>query len=133
MKTALIKPLLIGLAAGFATAALSEESVVVQPHAAKQFARLPSDLAFPEGITANPETGEIFVGTFGARNALLRYSRSGRLEARKNIDPPLLDLAYNPVDDKVYFVNFIESSIQRIAADFDSDSPIETVALLSLT
>src|SRR5206468_3978177 len=45
------------------------------------FVTLPDGVRFPEGITANPANGDIYVSTFdgGGQNKLLRYSRHGRL------------------------------------------------------
>ena len=136
MKNAAITIVVFALTAGFSTAVWSGDSVVVMPHAAKRFAKLPADLIFPEGITANPATRDIFVGTFDTSmtpvNALLRYSKSGRLKARRDLTPPMLDLAYNHIDDKIYFVNFGESKIQRIDAGFDGSTPVETVATIPM-
>jgi hypothetical protein len=53
---------------------------------AELFATLPEGARFPEGITANPASGDIFVGTFDAgapNNQLLRFDRHGRLEASR--------------------------------------------------
>jgi DNA-binding beta-propeller fold protein YncE len=99
---------------------------------AQEFATLPDGVRFPEGITANPVTGDIFVGTFDARdppgvrnNKLLRYSRSGRLLAQKDFGPtPLLGLGFR--GGHVYILNFGASQLQRIAASFDT--PVEVIA-----
>ena len=40
------------------------DEIIVKPHAARRFAVLPDGVRFPEGITANPKTEEIYVGTF---------------------------------------------------------------------
>src|SRR5688572_27514987 len=102
----------------------------------QRFATLPDGVRFPEGITANPANGDIFVGTFegGADNQLLRFNRQGRLEASRSFGPtPLLGLAFNPRDGKVYiaavgdFVGDLAGSrIRRIAANLSG--PIEDVA-----
>ena len=134
MKKIVVTTLAVALMTGFAPAVWSGESVVVLPHAAKRFATLPADLLFPEGITVNPATRDIFVATFDTSdmpiNALLRYSKSGKLEARLNLTPPMLGLAYNPIDRMVYFINFGQSLIQRVDADFDASSMIDTVAAI---
>jgi DNA-binding beta-propeller fold protein YncE len=101
----------------------------------QEFATLPSGVRYPEGITANPATGDLYVGTFDARepastrnNKLLRYSRSGRLLAQKDFGPaPLLGLGFR--EGKVYILNFGASELQRIAANFDAATPVETVAV----
>jgi hypothetical protein len=101
---------------------------------AQEFATLPDGVRFPEGITANPATGDIFVGTFDAReppaarnNKLLRYSRSGRLLAQKDFGPtPLLGLGFR--GGQVYILNFGASQLQRIAANFDAATPVQVVA-----
>lgn len=101
--------------------------------AVELFAKLPNGVRFPEGITANPVTGEIYVGTFdfGSPNKLLRYDRHGHLVAQKDFGgTPLLGLAFGPTDRKVYIANFGASKIQRIRAHFDSSSPVEDVATI---
>ena len=97
-----------------------------------KFATLPDGVRFPEGITANPATGEIYVGTFDFgpnANKLLRYDRHGRLVGQRDFGgTPLLGLAFGPADGKVYITNFGASEIQRIDANFGAGSAIETVA-----
>lgn len=106
-------------------------------NAALKFATLPDGVRFPEGITANPATGEIYVATFdfGAPNKLLRYARNGKLLAERDFgSEPLLGLAFR--NGKVYIANVGNlngigpARIQRIAADFDGSTPIEDVAVL---
>jgi DNA-binding beta-propeller fold protein YncE len=107
--------------------------------AAKLFATLPDGVRFPEGITANPANGDIYVATFDAPpgnhpNKLLRYDRHGRLEAVRDFgNDPLLGLEFDRVHQKVYILNVGDfsgsgSRIQRIAADFSASTPIEAVA-----
>ena len=102
---------------------------------AELFATLPDGVRFPEGITANPASGDIFVGTFDAgspNNRLLRFDRHGRLEASRSFGTtPLLGLEFN--DGKVYIAAVGDfsgtgSRIQRIAANFDANTAIEEVA-----
>ena len=65
---------------------------------AELFATLPDGVRFPEGITANPASGDIFVGTFdaGSPNKLLRFDRHGRLEASRAFGTtPLLGLEFD--------------------------------------
>ena len=102
---------------------------------AELFATLPDGVRFPEGITANPASGDIFVGTFdvgSANNQLLRFDRRGRLEASRAFgNTPLLGLEFN--DGKVYIAAVGDfsgtgSRIVRIAANFDSTTAIEEVA-----
>lgn len=120
-------------------AAAADDGIVVRSHAAKRFATLPYDLRFPEGITADPVTGDVFVGTFdgGVANAILRYSRSGRLVARNDFagPTPLLGFAFNPRDNRVYLASVDDftvggSRIRRIPADFDASTPAEDVAVI---
>jgi len=100
------------------------------------FATLPDGVRFPEGITANPHSGDIFVGTFDFGpnlNKLLRFDRRGRLEAQRDFGAaPLLGLAFGPKDGKVYLANFGASRIQRIAANFNAGSAVEDVATLPM-
>ena len=93
---------------------------------------LPAGVRYPEGITANPRTGEIYVVMFDFgpnKNKLLRYSRHGKLIAERDFGGTLLlGLAFDPHHRKVYIANFGASKIQRMAADFTHASPIEDVA-----
>ena len=108
---------------------------------AELFATLPDGVRFPEGITANPASGDIFVGTFDAPSAtntpdnkLLRFNRHGKLEASRSFGTtPLLGLEFNPNDGKVYIAAVGDfsgtgSRIVRIPANFDADTAIEEVA-----
>lgn len=94
------------------------------------FATLPEGLRYPEGIAANPANGDIFVGTFDFgpnTNALLRFDRNGHLIARKEFGgTPLLGLGF--LQGKVYILNMGASKVQRIAAGFDANTPVEDVA-----
>jgi sugar lactone lactonase YvrE len=100
--------------------------------AVHEFATLPAGVRFPEGITANPRTGEIYVATFDFgpnANKLLRYSRHGKLIATRDFGgTPLLGLAFDREHRKVYIANMGASEIQRIKADFDDLTPVESVA-----
>jgi len=107
-------------------------------NAAQKFVTLPDGVRFPEGITANPATKEIYVATFDFgpnANKLLRYSHNGKLLAQRDFGvTPLLGLAFR--NGKVYIANVGDlagagpAKIQRIAAGFDSATPIEDVAIL---
>jgi DNA-binding beta-propeller fold protein YncE len=98
------------------------------------FATLPAGVRFPEGITANPATGDVYVATFDFDtsgkhpNKLLRYNRQGQLLGSRHFDSPMLGLAFGPNDGKVYITNFFESKIQRVRADLGG--AIEDVATL---
>ena len=85
----------------------------------RTFAVLPDGVRFPEGIAANPASGDVYVGTFdfGGQNALLRYDFRGRLLGRLDFGGPLLGLRFGPRDGKVYIANFGASKIQRVRAD----------------
>ena len=101
------------------------DEIVVNKNAAIKFAQLPEGIVFPEGITANPDSGDIYVSTFdfGGNNKLLRLSKNGLLLAQKNFaGTPLLGLAFNAQDDKIYICNLGslvggQSKIQRIDSD----------------
>ncbi len=102
------------------------------------FAVLPDGVRFPEGITANPANGDIYVATFdgGNQNKLLRFNQRGELVASRDFGiTPLLGLEFDRTHKKVYVLNvgdFVgaESKIQRIAADFNGATPIEDVAVI---
>ena len=115
------------------------EEIIVKRDAAERFAVLPDGVRFPEGITANPKTEEIYVGTFDFgpnSNALLRFNKYGQLVAQRDFGKtPLLGIQFNHCDGKVYIANVGAlvggaSKIQRIAADFNDTTPIEDVALI---
>jgi DNA-binding beta-propeller fold protein YncE len=127
------KLLLAGLAAGMLIAAVGAAHAQLGPvlwFEPRQFALLPADLRYPEGITADPVTRDIFVATFDFgpnRNALLRYDREGGLTARRDFGGmPLLGLGF--AGGYVYLLNMGASKVQRIAAGFVENTPIEDVA-----
>lgn len=97
---------------------------------AQEFATLPAGVRYPEGITANPATGDIFVSTFDFGpnpNKLIRFGRNGHVEAQKDFGPqPLLGLAFRA--GKVYILNFGAQKLQRIDANFNAATPVEDVA-----
>ena len=97
----------------------------------QRFATLPDGVRFPEGIAANPATGDIFVGTFDNGpnpNKLLRFAPNGKVSAMKDFaGTPLLGLEFN--GGNVYILNFGASQLQRIPANFDANTPVETVAM----
>ncbi|WP_425259264.1 hypothetical protein ACPOLB_00235 [Rubrivivax sp. RP6-9] len=100
----------------------------------ERFVVLPHDTRHPEGLASNPANGDIYVGTFDAReppavrnNQILRYSSSGRLLARYSFGAqPLTGLAF--ANGKLFVLNFGASKLQRLDAAFTSDSPLEDVA-----
>lgn len=104
------------------------------------FVTLPDGVRFPEGIAANPDNGDIYVATFDFgpnTNKLLRYNRKGQLLAQRDFGKePLLGLIFDPAQRKVYIANAGElngagpARVQRIAAAFNSTTPIEDVAIL---
>jgi len=96
------------------------------------FAVLPDGVSLPEGITANPANGDIYVSTFTGPSKLLRYNRHGRLLAQRDFGAPLLGLEFDQVNKKVYITNVGDfagtgSRIQRVAADL---SQLEDVAVI---
>jgi len=105
-----------------------------------KFVTLPDGVRFPEGIAANPANEDIYVATFDFgpnANKLLRYDRKGQLLAQRDFGrAPLLGLLFDPAQQKVYIANAGDltgagpAMVQRIAADFDSTTPIENLAIL---
>src|SRR5258706_2392896 len=129
----------IGMTAGPVLADDGQRSRLFIDRDVDTFAVLP--VRFPEGITANPANGDIYVANFdgGNRNVLLRYDRHGRLLATREFGfTPLLGLEFDSAHKKVYVLNVgdftgvpgVESKIQRIAADFNGATPIEDVAVM---
>jgi DNA-binding beta-propeller fold protein YncE len=98
--------------------------------AVETFATLPPDVRFPEGIAIDRATGDLFVGTFDfgpQTNKLVRLGRDGRVEAIRDFGgTPLLGLDF--AAGHVYVLNFGASSLERLPADFDATTPVETVA-----
>jgi len=96
----------------------------------ERFATLPDGVRYPEGITANPATGDVFVATFDFGpnlNKLMRFDHNGRLAAVRDFaGAPLLGLGF--ANGKVYILNMGASKVQRIGADFDSTTAVDTVA-----
>ncbi|MBD9478207.1 hypothetical protein [Pseudoxanthomonas sp. PXM02] len=98
------------------------------------FATLPADVRHPESLTVDPASGEIYVGTFDARepatarnNQLLRFAADGRLLAQRSFGAtPLTGIGF--FRGKLYVLNFGASKLQRIDAAFTATSPIEDLA-----
>src|SRR6266571_4843127 len=84
--------------------------IIVKRDAAEQFIVLPKGVRHPEGITANPKNGDLYVGTFDFgpnHNKLLRFDRRGHLLASRDFnETPLLGLEFHRTDNKVYICNF---------------------------
>ncbi|MBT8767078.1 SMP-30/gluconolactonase/LRE family protein [Metapseudomonas boanensis] len=114
-----------------ATAGVWAEAQGPQLLEVELFAELPAGVRYPEGLAVNPVNGEIYVGTFDARqpssvrnNQLLRYAADGQLLAQRSfVATPLTGLGY--ADGQIYILNFGAGKLQRIAADFTADTPVE--------
>ncbi len=143
--TGLISLLFITLGGGVAWADKDNDSDregYSDRNAVKLFVMLPDGVRYPEGITANPVNGDIYVSTFDApspsnpdpNNKLLRFNRHGKLEAVRDFGTdPLLGLAFDQAHNWVYIANVGDfsgtgSRIQRIAANFNSATELEVVA-----
>src|ERR1700674_4316867 len=131
----MLKQLLIaGLAASAMAmgAEASAESAGPASSEVSTFTNLPEGVRFPEGITADPATGQLYVGTFDFGpnpNKLVRIGRDGRTIAQKDFGgTPLLGLGF--ANGKVYILNFGASKLQRIAASFDASTAVEDVATI---
>ncbi len=120
-----------------------DTGVIVRPFAAVEFATMPEVANFPEGITANPYNGDIFVSTFEfdgsgtETNGIVRFNRRGHVEAKSDFSSniPLLGLAFNRQDKNVYVAsigNFqgVASKIQRIGANFSKGATLQDVAAI---
>ena len=131
-----MRNLLAGIAAVATMAAvdfaLAADTLVIDRNAPNEFAALPDGARYPEGITANPATGDIFVATFDFgpnANKLIRYSRNGHLSAVRDLGgTPILGLAFDAAHAKVYLLNMGASKLQRIDASFDAGTPVQDVA-----
>jgi DNA-binding beta-propeller fold protein YncE len=130
---------IVSLVIMFHSGAQARDDIIVKRDAAERFVVLPDVVLFPEGLTANPETEEIYVATFDFgpnSNKLLRFKKNGQLVAQRDFGgTPLLGLQFNRRDNKIYICNVGAlvggvSKIQRIAADFNDTTPTEDVALI---
>ena len=110
------------------------DQLVLNRNAAIPFATLPDGVRFPEGITADSATGDVFVATFDFgpnANKLMRFSKNGHLSAIRDFGgTPLLGLDFDAARGKVYILNFGASKVQRIVANFDPTTAVEDVATL---
>ena len=130
------RPILAALAAGAMTLAVADaiarDDLVLMRNAAQQFAVLPDGVRYPEGITANPATGDIFVATFDFgpnANKLMRFAKNGKLAATRDFGgAPMLGLDFDAAHGKVYILNMGASKVQRIAANFTASTAVEDVA-----
>ena len=114
---------------------LAQDRLVIQRDV-DTFAVLPDGVRFPEGITANPANGDIYVGTFDTgpnSNKLLRFNRDGHVVASRDFGiTPLLGLEFDRAHKKVYVLNVGDfvgtgSKIQRVTADL---TQLEDVAII---
>ena len=122
------------LVAGLTNVAMADSDRLIDRDAVKRFATLPDGVRYPEGITANPDNGEVYVGTFDTGptakpNKLLRFGRHGQLLAVRDFGGQgLLGLEFR--HGKVYIANLGASKIQRIKSDFDANTTVEDVAVV---
>src|SRR5262245_57157958 len=110
MKTFSVFAALVSLVIASHSKVLAGEDILVRREAAERFVTLPEGVRFPEGITANPKTEEIYVATFDFgpnTNKLLRFTNHGQLVAQRDFgETPLLGIQFHRWDDKVYICNF---------------------------
>lgn len=122
---------LAAIALSAATPAAADRSGPARGEA-ETWANLPQGVRFPEGITANPATGNVYVSTFDFgpnANKLVRLGSDGRVIATRDFGgTPLLGLGF--ANNKVFILNFGASKLQRIAADFGPLTPVEDVATI---
>ena len=119
----------LALSATVASAPADAQAIVSDN--VRTFAVLPDGVRLPEGISANPANGDIYVGTFdfSSPNRLLRYDARGRLLGSRDFGAtPLLGVRFGPKDGKVYVANFGASKIQRVKADLTGE--VEDVATI---
>lgn len=119
-------------------ATTNAQGFTVDRQAAKRFATMPDGAPFPEGITANPANGDIYVSAFyGTDSKIVRFDKTGQLISQTGVlGAPILGLAFGP-DGKVYYCNvgnFVgaASKIQRIDADLDEASIADVATVPSI-
>ena len=134
MKKLLLAAVAVGAISSGIGITQAADQLVLDRNAAIAFATLPDGVRFPEGIAADPATGDIFVATFDVGpnpNKLMRFSKNGQLSAIRDFGgTPLLGLDFDAVRGKLYILNFGTSKVQRIAANFDATTAVEDVATL---
>src|SRR5437660_1071006 len=132
MKKLLLAAVAVGAISSGLGITQAADQLVLDRNAAIAFATLPDGVRFPEGIAADPATGDIFVATFDVGpnpNKLMRFSKNGQLSAIRDFGgTPLLGLDFDAVRGKLYILNFGTSKVQRIAANFDATTAVEDVA-----
>ena len=97
------------------------------------FTVLPADFRNPESLATDPSTGQVYLGSFDARepassrdNQVLRLSPQGEVLARVRLGPtPVTGLGFH--DGHVYLLNFGASSLQRLPAGFTTGASPVTV------
>src|SRR5207249_9160077 len=109
--------------------------IIVKRDAAEQFAVLPAGVRFPEGIAANPKTGDVFVGTFDPNrdprhpNKLLRFDRRGKLHAPKaSAATAIFRFPVYRSDGTGYICNFRAPYDQRSLLDLTPPTLLEDLA-----
>jgi len=134
MRQLLVAGLVASAMVAGASICQADERGVPEWTGVEQFAVLPDGVRYPEGITANPATGEIYVGTFDFgpnSNKLLRFGKNGHLVAQRDFGgTPLLGLEFDAAHNKVFILNVGASKVQRIAAAFDNTTAVEDVAAI---
>lgn len=117
----------------------NNDRIAIKPFKAKRFVTLPIEANSPEGITSNPVTGDIFIGTLDlaqGTNFLIRYDERGNIEAQLPVGlAPVAGLAFNDKDDSIYFArlgNLVGQApiIQRVPENFDANTSVEDVAII---
>ena len=80
------KSLLLAVLGASSVSTLQAADFIYEP-AARKFAHLPDGVAYPEGITVDPTSGDVFVGTAdftfatGQPNRVLRFDKNGTFKA----------------------------------------------------
>lgn len=93
------------------------------------FVTLPDGVSHPEGLAADPVTGDVYVATFNFApgNKLLRYGRNGQLISSIDFGTQqMLGLDYD--SGYVYILNMGAEKVQRVPANFDSSTVPQDVA-----
>src|SRR6266508_739642 len=112
MRRLLVAGFVAGAMVAGASVCQADERGAPEWTGVEQFAVLPDGVRYPEGITANPETGEIYVGTFDFGGTALH------------------GLEFDAAHNKVFILNVGASQVQRIAAAFDNTTAVEDVAAI---
>src|SRR5262249_18996261 len=110
---------------------------------ATTFAALPAGATTPEGITVDPQTGDVYVSTFGfpdgvpaAAGQVVVFDAQGKLlrqlvvtpsNGLASVSPHLLGLAFHPVTHALLVLDFGNGNVIQVNPNTGAASPFSTI------